>query len=89
MMTITAKPYLREIDNNYSLNDIQNKIECVLADEGYGYKKNGSSEIIIEGNKADIKKVIFNNILIPKMVLEAALSFYQCGDNVYIRTTLR
>ena len=40
-------------------------------------------------NKADIKKVIFNNILIPKMVLEAALSFYQCGDNVYIRTTLR
>lgn len=88
-MTMTATPYLKEIDNKYSLNDLQNMIECVLEDSGYDYEKNGSSELIVEGVKAEVKEVLFKHMMIPKMVLEAALSFYQCGNSVYIRTTLR
>lgn len=88
-MTNTATPYLKEIDNNYPLDDIQNRIENVLENSGYDYAKNGSSELIVEGDKAEVRDTIYKNILIPKMVLEAALSFYQCENSVYIRTTLR
>lgn len=86
---MTATPYLKDIDNNYSLNDIQSKIECVLEDSGYDYAKNGKSELIVEGDKDDVKNTIYKRLTVPKMVLEAMLSFHQCANSVYIRTTLR
>ena len=88
-MTTTATPYLKEINNKYSLRDLQHNIECVLESSGYDYEKNGSAELIVEGDKDTVKSLIYKQLVVPKVILEAALSFYQSRNSVYIRMTLQ
>ena len=88
-MTITARPDLKEINNKYSPRELQHNLECVLESSGYDYQKNGSAELIVEGDKDTIKKLVYSKMIVPKVILETAFGFYQSGNSVYIRMTLQ
>ena len=81
-MTTTATPYLKEINNKYSLRDLQHNIECVLESSGYDYEKNGSAELIVEGDKDTVKSLIDKQLVVQKLILEEAMSFYQSRNSV-------